>query len=600
MRGKTVIDPDWRFVGLDEELLPFEEYPVNRIAATKKPIKNQIVGNYQPGKGHIVWVTVNGFPVLDQSGDITEIVTVFIDITEQKRNKEEKLANQLKLEKTESELTEARKLARLGSWVHNPDANELFWSEEMYLIWGFDPEDGPPAYEPDITGRVHPDDLALFNSAFHKAINPGTSYDIEFRVCIPGEKEKIVHSIFEPAQAENGEKVISGTNQDITPQKEFEKAQIKHQRIKAIGEMSSSIAHDFNNALQEMMGNLELIKLQSGLSADTLERLNAIGATIRDTAGRVSALQKFGDPKGDDNNTGLINLNVLIEESLKQSRPLWKDQMEKEGRLIRLKTDFQEIPKIRCPRGELKTVVFNLIKNSIEAMPEGGDILIKTGTKNGSVFATFTDTGVGMNSEAKMKVFEPFFTTKGYNPGRGLGMSGAYTIVKKCSGEIMVKSSEPGKGTTFEMAFPVGHQAELKASKEHRHKTKESYRVLWVDDDFIISKSSGKMMESLGHQCTSVNSGKKALEYLENHPCDLVFTDIGMPKMNGWELAEAIREKFGDKMKIVAVTGWNIKEKVEEENTIDLFLQKPFTLHDLKITLGKITDDFELDQNLEN
>lgn len=463
----------------------------------------------------------------------------------------------------------------------------------MFQIWGFDPKNGTPSYEPDITGRVHPDDLDLFIDSFKKAVHAGTPYDIEFRVCIPNADHKIVRSIFKPTPAENEEVIISGTNQDITEQKKFENDQVKYQRLKAIGEMSSSIAHDFNNALQEMMGNLEVIKLQSGLPTKVLQRLNTVGAIITDTAGRVSALQKFGDPRSDENNFRRIDLNTLIQESLKQSRPLWKDEIEKKGRRIKVKTDLQEIPKIYCPEGELKTVVFNLIKNGVEAMPEGGEIIIRTGTRDDLVYATFTDTGAGMDSEAKMKLFQPFFTTKGFNLGRGLGMSGAYSIVKNCKGDIEVTLSELGKGTTIELTFPISRQAEIRVSKEKVSKADISYRTLWVDDDFIITKSSGKMMESLGHECETVNTGKKAMDYLDKNLCDMVFTDIGMPKMNGWELAEAIRKKFGDKIKIIAVTGWNMKEKVEEQNTIDHFLQKPFTLNDLKITLGKIMEEIE-------
>jgi CheY-like chemotaxis protein len=216
-------------------------------------------------------------------------------------------------------------------------------------------------------------------------------------------------------------------------------------------------------------------------------------------------------------------------------------------------------------------------------MPEGGNLIIKTGINAEKVFATFTDTGLGMNEETKLKVFEPFFTTKGFKLGRGLGMSGAYGIVKKHSGDIVVKSSELGKGTTIEMTFPISHQDEIKVLSEHAPNEKEALNVLWVDDDFIITKSSGIMVKSIGHKCTTVNSGKKALEYLDNNTCDIVFTDIGMPKMNGWELADAIRNKFGDQIKIVAVTGWDIRERVKEENSIDFFLQKPFALEELKI-----------------
>lgn len=447
LKGKKAINYDWKFVKTDKSPLPFEEYPVNRIASSKTSIKDQHLALFQPDKEGIIWLSVNGFPVLNNTGEIIEIVTIFIDITEQKL---------------------------------------------------------------------------------------------------------------------------------------FEEAQVKHQRLKAIGEMSSSIAHDFNNSLQEMMGNLEVVKLQKELSESTIERLNNIRSIINDAAGRVSALQKFGDPENENKNTDLIDLNQLIEDSLKQSRPLWKDNMEKEGLRIKMKTDFKDIPKIKSNSGELKSVIYNLIKNSIEAMPDGGDITIKTGVKAEGIFATFTDTGIGMDDEAKLKVFEPFFTTKGFKLGRGLGMSGAYSIIKKYGGDIILKSSELGKGTSFEVVFPSCNQNEVKAHKHNEPKEIKPLNILWVDDDLIITKSACMMVESIGHKCITVNSGNKAIEYFNNNSCDIVFTDIGMPKMNGWELADTLRTKFGNKIKIVAVTGWIIEEEVKEKHGIDYVLQKPFSLGGLK------------------
>jgi len=583
LKGKTAMDPGWRFVYLDKTPLPLAEYPVNRIATTKKPIKNQQAGIFHPETNKYTWLTVNGFPVMDSNGDITEIVTIFIDITAQKQREEENLAGKLRLEETQKELNQAQKLARVGSWIYKPTTKELIWSDEMFQIWGFDPEKGTPSYDPDMINRIHPEDLELYDKSFSQAINPGTPCDVEFRLCFPKDEQKVVRSIFKPTFKENGEvESVSGTNQDITLQKVFEETQVKHQRLKAIGEMSSSIAHDFNNALQEMLGNLEIVKLQKDLSKDTIQRLNDIGSIISDTASRVSALQRFGDTENEDKNARPIDLNKLIEESLNQSRPLWKDNMEKDGLRINVETDFQEIPKIKCNSGELKSVIYNLVKNSVEAMPEGGDLIIKTGLKSDCVFATFTDTGTGMDSEAKLKVFEPFFTTKGFNLGRGLGMSGAYTIAKKHGGNIRVKASELHKGTTIELTFPISERKAKLVKKDVQPKIEKPLRVLWVDDDFIITKASRMMVESIGYSCTAVNSGIKALEYLSNNPCDMVFTDIGMPKMNGWELAEAIRNKYGKKIKIAAVTGWNMMEKVQDEDAFDFFLQKPFNLNDLK------------------
>lgn len=594
LKGKIAIDPDWKFVYPDQSPLPIDEYPVNRIAAGELAIKDLRVGIYQPGKEDIVWLTVNGFAVLNQAKEITEIVTVFVDITEQKRQKQERLRARLELEKTEKQLNEAQKLAGVGSWIFNPFTDDVLWSEEMFNIWGFDSKRGTPRYDPSILKRIHPDDVRLSIRSMDRAIKDGVSYDIEFRVCLPDGEQKVVRSICEPELGDLGEVIrLTGTNQDITVQKLFEEAQVKHQRLKAIGEMSSSIAHDFNNALQELMGNLEVIKFQEKLSADTRERLDAMSAIIADTAGRVSALQKFGDSKNDDAISGLVDLNQLIIECLEQSRPLWKDWKEKEGLRVEIKTDLHDIPKIRCNAGELKSAVYNLMKNSIEAMPEGGNLNIKTGVQEGQVFATFTDTGLGMNEETKLKIFEPFFTTKGFELGRGLGMSGSYNVVKKIGGDIIVKKSEPNKGTTIQVTMPFADQIFKETDEPQEPQKVKPLNTLWVDDDFIITKSSGKMMESLGHKCTTVNSGKKALEYLEQNDCDVIFTDIGMPKMNGWELAKAIREKYGSDMKIIAVTGWNMREQVEKESTVDLFLQKPFTLADLKTTLAELSGYFD-------
>jgi CheY-like chemotaxis protein len=117
---------------------------------------------------------------------------------------------------------------------------------------------------------------------------------------------------------------------------------------------------------------------------------------------------------------------------------------------------------------------------------------------------------------------------------------------------------------------------------ESASKEKKSLDVLWVDDDFIIAESARILVESIGHKCTLVMSGYDALEHLKENNCDIVFTDIGMPEMNGWELAEAIQIKFEKKIKIIAVTGWDIDQKVKEEQSIDMVLQKPFTLAKLK------------------
>lgn len=486
--------------------------------------------------------------------------------------------------KIENKLNEAQSLAKVGSWLFNPSNQKIEWSDETFNLWGFDPKEGAPNFEA-LFNRIHPDDQELFNDVVDKAVRFGTPYNIEHRAILPNGVQKVIRAICQPVIATNGDVLsLAGTSQDITSLKQFEQDQIKDQRLKAIGEMSSSIAHDFNNSLQEIMGNLEIVKLQNELPNNTLERLENIGSIISDVAERVSALQKFGDTKHNDKDVKIIDFNALVTESLHQSRPLWKDAIEKKGGKITVNTEFEEIPKISSNSGELKSVIYNLVKNSIEAMPEGGNLTIKTGLKPEGVFATFTDSGMGMSEETKLKIFDPFFSTKGYKLGRGLGMSGVYGILKKNGGNIVVKYSELGKGTTIEIIFPACQQNEIKIIKEQESKTNESLNVMWVDDDFIITASSRMMVDSLGYKCKAVNSGKKALDYLNDNPIDIVFTDIGMPKMNGWELADEIRNKFGNKIKIVVVTGWDVEDKLKEEHGIDYVLQKPFSMANLKET----------------
>jgi PAS domain S-box-containing protein len=518
--------------------------------------------------------------------DITKEKLIKLELIKSKehaeQSKEKRISALLKLENSEKRLKQTEKLAKVGSWFIDLPSQKVEWSDEAFKIWGFDSNKGTPDYD-SLDKLIHTDDLELFNSSYEKAVNLCIPYDIEFRICLSNEEQKTIRSICEPLLGENGKVTsITGSNQDITSQKEFEKAQIKDERIKAMGEMSSSVAHDFNNSLQQMMGNLEVIKLQNDYPENTTERLNNIGTIIDDVADRVSAMQKFGDTKHDDIDTKLIDFNALIEESLMQSRPLWKDGMEKNGLKINVITDLKDIPKIEGNNGELKSAIFNLIKNSVEAMPKGGDIIIKTGTKRKNVFVTFTDTGIGMNEETKAKVFEPFFSTKGLKLGRGLGMSGVFNIIKKYFGSIVVESPGLNKGSTFKMVFPIGQQEDKEIINKNKLKTKAKFNVLWVDDDTSITEDVSELLELMGHKCTIANSGKDALEYLNKNTCDIVFTDIGMSGMNGWELIAAIRNDFGNQIKIITVSGWNIDEKAKEEHTIDFVLQKPFTIDRLE------------------
>jgi CheY-like chemotaxis protein len=161
-------------------------------------------------------------------------------------------------------------------------------------------------------------------------------------------------------------------------------------------------------------------------------------------------------------------------------------------------------------------------------------------------------------------------------------MSCVFNIIKKYNGSIVVKSSGLSKESTFEIVFPIVQQEDNKVIHKNKLKNKSKFNVLWVDNDTSITEDISELLELMGHRCTIANSGKDALEYLNKNTCDIVFTDIGMSGMNGWKLIAAIRNDFGNQIKIIRVSGWNIDKKTKDELTIYFILQKPFTIDRLE------------------
>jgi len=277
-------------------------------------------------------------------------------------------------------------------------------------------------------------------------------------------------------------------------------------------------------------------------------------------------------------------LNKVIADVIVQARPMWKDEMEAKGHHISIETNYEDIPEILGNDGELRSVFYNVVKNSIEAMPKGGKIIFETGVNENNVFVHIIDTGIGMNEEAKTRLFQPFFTTKGFEAGRGLGMSGAYSIIQEHKGNIKILETAPNQGTTIEILLPHTINDNSLEEDEIKENSFKNGNILWVDDDEMIREIAGEMLEVLGHNGVIVENGYQALELLDSRKFDLVITDIGMPDMNGWLLAEKIKEKYFGKIKVAVITGWN-KQLNDEDKIkygVDYILLKPIKLANLK------------------
>jgi GAF domain-containing protein/CheY-like chemotaxis protein len=363
--------------------------------------------------------------------------------------------------------------------------------------------------------------------------------------------------------------------------KELKQAQdqiIQTEKLRAMGEMASGVAHDFNNVLAVILGNIQLLLHQlNHLSPEEIrERLRIIERSSKDGAETVRRIQEFTGVRRDKEFTPL-SINEIIGEVISITQPRWKDQAQKRGIQIELISKLEEMPMILGNPSELREVLTNIIFNAVDAMPEGGKLTLSTYHRaEGWVEVRIADTGIGMTKEVKRKVFDPFFTTKGVT-NSGLGMSVSYGIIKRHGGEILIES-ELGKGTTFILRLPLSYGEEA-SQKEVLKPVKEgrSARILVIDDEDSVRDILFQMLKAKGHQVVVASNGEEGIERFKNEKFDLVFTDLGMPKISGWEVGKAIKG-MNPKVPIAMITGWGIeldREKMNESG-IDLIASKPF------------------------
>jgi PAS domain S-box-containing protein len=375
---------------------------------------------------------------------------------------------------------------------------------------------------------------------------------------------------------------------DVTEQRQAVQQAAQTEKLRALGQLASGVAHDFNNVLATILGRVQL--LQRGTTDKTIaDNLKIIQTAAEDAAATVRRIQTFArqSPATD---FSPIELNVLLEDSIEFTRTRWKDEAQRRG--INYTVDLICDEKIRVfgNASELREVFVNLIINALDAMPSGGKLKIKFAKVENAAILEFTDEGTGVAPEIGQRVFEPFFTTKGVN-GTGLGLSVSYGIIKNHSGTITVKNNDGAAGATFVITLPIQYeQTAPPKSNDAPTQAKKDLTVLVVDDEDFVRETLVEMMAELVNEVVSVNSSHSALEQLEKRRFDVVFTDLSMPEMDGWELAKKIRRNWGA-TKTVLVTGYGkgIAKTSEMRELVHAIISKPFNFVELSQTLEKIT-----------
>ena len=356
--------------------------------------------------------------------------------------------------------------------------------------------------------------------------------------------------------------------------------QTQRNRVETLGRMTMGIAHDFNNLLSGILGYTELLK-QSADEGEPIgtqrEYLRTIERAALDGASLIRKIQQYIRNE-QQKQFEPLDVETLIRECVSLSRPYWYNEPRRQGISIDIDLELATVPPILGSGTELREVFLNLILNAVQAMPDGGKLRIASQDEgNGLIRVTVEDSGGGMPEHVRRRIFEPLFTTKGER-GTGMGLSVSYGIIREHDGRIEVESA-PGEGTRFNISLPASAEDAAVKSRKEPESAVQPARVLVVDDEPMVRSLLVKLLGRRGHDVVDASSGPQALELISGGTdFDIIFTDHGMPDMNGRQFAKALRAlPFTDL--VVLLTGDT--EVGDSDDIIDLVLGKPFKLQQL-------------------
>lgn len=576
------------------------------------------------GAGSERWIFARGRCQYDSNGRPCNFPGAAVDITERKKA-------EMALSEREARADLAVRASRLGSWQLRPATGELMLDERCRELLGL-----PPTVELDYPGLLsclHPDDRDAFDAALRKAIDhsdPG-GCDIECRSFVrpEGLQRWFAATGYAFRQSDNST-VLVGTLLDITERKqveadlrrlnetleihvaqrtaalqaandrlvqemaEREKAEAalrQSQKMEAIGQLTGGIAHDFNNLLTGILGSLDLI--QRRIEAGRVAEIDRYIATATSSATRAAALthrllafarRQSLDPKPVD----IPQLAQSLEDLMRRTL----------GETVQLHLALAPgLWPVLTDANLLETALINLVINARDAMPVGGRLTIECsnlvlddiqlrqypGLRAGDYVAiSVGDSGIGMPPEVLAQAFDPFFTTKPVGQGTGLGLSMVYGFVRQSGGHVQI-DSEPGCGTTVKLCLPRYSGVERRPEVPPvpaSPRVRAGETVLVVEDETAVRQMIAEVLQEMGYTVLQAGDASAALSILRaGAPVDLMISDLGLPGMNGRQLAEMAKQIRGG-LKVLFITGYAASDAVRDgplETGVDL-IGKPFAI----------------------
>ena len=567
-----------------ELIPPGKAYEEEGLAFVKKLFEEEtILGRERillKKDGSLVDIEQSATFLRDKEGNLTGSVSSFRDITERKQAREA-------LKKSEERYHNLIEFANIGIIVSEKN-KILHMNKNAEAIYGYSKEElldqSPSILVPEKFRQQH---RHLFNERFKKGQEiqmiyeeegikkDGTIFPLEISFALTSPQENTIIAVM----------------RDITERKAMEFKLLQSEKLKSLGELSGGVAHDFNNVLAAILGRVQLLKMQLKPPLEKQEKrksvlelkkgLEIIEKASLDGAETVRRIQEFSRRRIDDRDFTRVGINELLDNALEFTRVRWKNQAESKGIKVNIKKELSPLTPTLGSSSEIREVFTNLINNAIDAMPQGGEIRIQSLMDGTNVVVKIEDTGKGIPKNIKDRVFDPFFTTKGPQ-STGLGLSVSYGIINRHHGTITVDSVE-GEGTTFTIRFPVTKKIDQGNVKEEKvisiKKKQKKARILVIEDEEDVRQLLKDILTNAGHEVEVAKNGSEGITLFKEKEYDLVFTDLGMPVMSGWEVAEKIKSINGE-VPVALITGWNVELECSEmsDSGINLVIHKPFKM----------------------
>ena len=380
--------------------------------------------------------------------------------------------------------------------------------------------------------------------------------------------------------------------------RQTQQSAMQQERLRALGQMASGIAHDINNAISPVALYTEsLLETETSLSPQGRHCLQVIERAIDDVAATVARMREFYRQREPRLALAPVNANLVAQQVLDLTRARWSDMPQQRGIVIELRTELAEaLPMLPGSVGEIREALTNLIFNAVDAMPEGGTLSVRTASVGVAgarqVRIEVGDTGIGMDDTTRRRCLEPFFTTKGER-GTGLGLAMVYGMMERHGASIDIVTA-PGQGTTVRLAFPADAAQDVAEPDDAAHVVPPRLRILVVDDDPMVLKSLRDILEIDGHEVVSADGGQAGIDcfqsaYDRHEYFAVVITDLGMPYVDGRKVASAVRQ-CSPATPIVMLTGWGQRLEADSDypEHVNCVLGKPPRLKELRRALNKV------------